>query len=179
MILYHGSKSKFEKFDLKKIGSLNGTSEGKGFYFTNNKQIASGYAENGFLYTINFKGKKSLSNDKKKLTRKQYEKLILELDQKGEYLSNFGEKEYEGLENVLAYAMEDYNNCDDDSELLGSIINAYGSSVDVLESVYNLFSYDHIYIEKAEWGNQTIVVALTPNCFEIVSVEEMKKTETV
>ena len=180
MILYHGSKAKFEKFDLKKIGSENGTSEGKGFYFTNNKQIASGYAENGYLYTIQFKGKKSLSETSLNITKEEYKQLAKKLHDLDGYLYNYGDVDSDGLENVLNEACKMcFEYSDNDSDFISEITNSSGSTRLVLELLYEMFGYDHIMIEKADWGNQTIVVALTPDCFEIVSIEEMKKTETV
>ncbi|WP_144509937.1 hypothetical protein [Bacillus sp. FJAT-22090] len=173
MELYHGSKSKFNRFDLSFIG-LNGTSEGKGFYFTNNYNIAKGYAGNGYLYTIDFHGKKALGYTDKRITENEYRQLVKELDRKGEYLSNFGDVAWDGIEKVTNEAVEiDYYGTDNDADLIGSITNAYGNSEDVLNTVYTLLGYDHIIIKEASWGNQTIVVALTNDCFNIVSIDEI------
>ena len=42
--VYHGTKTKFEKFDEDKIGK-HGLFSGKGFYFTENRKTAEGYTE--------------------------------------------------------------------------------------------------------------------------------------
>ena len=42
LVVYHGTSSKFEVFDYDKIGT-NGTSEGVGFYFTDDKSTAEDY----------------------------------------------------------------------------------------------------------------------------------------
>ena len=39
MLVYHGSKELFTEFSYSRIGT-NGTTEGQGFYFTDNLQVA-------------------------------------------------------------------------------------------------------------------------------------------
>lgn len=46
MVLYHGTKSDFASFDMKKFGTSDEGIVGKGFYFTYNPEEASGYALN-------------------------------------------------------------------------------------------------------------------------------------
>jgi hypothetical protein len=44
LVVYHGTKAQFNEFLGEKIGQ-SGTSEGVGFYFTNDKSIAAGYGD--------------------------------------------------------------------------------------------------------------------------------------
>lgn len=44
LVVYHGTKAQFEEFAGEKIGQ-SGTSEGVGFYFTNDRNIATGYGD--------------------------------------------------------------------------------------------------------------------------------------
>lgn len=44
LVVYHGTKAQFNEFLGEKIGQ-SGTSEGVGFYFTNDKNIATGYGD--------------------------------------------------------------------------------------------------------------------------------------
>lgn len=46
MVLYHGTKSDFSSFDMKRFGASDEGLVGKGFYFTYNPEEASGYALN-------------------------------------------------------------------------------------------------------------------------------------
>jgi hypothetical protein len=46
LVVYHGSKSDFDTFDIKKFGASDEGLAGKGFYFTYNPEEASGYALN-------------------------------------------------------------------------------------------------------------------------------------
>jgi hypothetical protein len=174
MIVFHGSQQLFDTFDYSKIG-LNGTSEGKGFYFTDSINIANGYGENGYLYAVEFNGKKSLSSDKKTITRQQLKKYLLALDEKTEYLSNWGDKDYEGLEKVLNEAVRgEYEQSDNDVDIISGISNACGDMETSLSLVYELLGYDSIMLD-AEWGNgQRIYIALTNDIINIVNAKELK-----
>ena len=46
MVFYHGTKSDFSHFDIKKFGASDEGLVGKGFYFTYNPEEASNYALN-------------------------------------------------------------------------------------------------------------------------------------
>ncbi|MEH7210110.1 hypothetical protein V7094_28545 [Priestia megaterium] len=171
MLTYHGSKELFETFDYSKIG-LNGTSEGKGFYFTDNKNIALGYGEEGYLYTVEFHGKKSLHSDKKTITRQQLKKYLKALDEETEYLSNWGDKYYEGLEKVLNEAVcGEFENSDNDVDLISGIANGCGDMETSLMLLHKMLGYDSI-VEDAEWGNQRLYIALTNEVIEVVDVKK-------
>jgi len=174
MIVFHGSQQLFDTFDYRKIG-LNGTSEGKGFYFTDSINIANGYGRNGYLYAVEFNGQKSLSSDKKTITRQQLKKYLLALDEKTEYLSNWGDKDSDGVEKVLNEAIRgEYEQSDNDVDLISGISNASGDIETSLSLVYELLGYDSIIVD-AEWGNdQRIYIALTNDIINIVNVKELK-----
>lgn len=175
MIVYHGSPNYFNKFDYNRIGE-NGTSEGFGFYFTDKKHIAENYVGKGYLYTVQLTGKE-LSGTKLTITEKQFKQLATRLNDEEGYLSNFGEIEYEGFENVLQYAVDlEYDSSDNDAELIGGIINAYGSKENVLQAVYDMFGYGYVKDDNCNWGNskgnQTVYVALVNEVINIVEIQE-------
>jgi ADP-Ribosyltransferase in polyvalent proteins len=174
MLVYHGSKELFEVFDYSKIGT-NGTMEGKGFYFTDSIGVASGYGDNGYLYTVEFNGKKSLDSEKKTITRQQLKKYLLVLHEETDYLSNWGEVGYEGLEKVLNEAVRgEYEQSDNDVDIISGIANASGNMEVSLSLVYKVLGYDSIVLD-AEWGNgQKLYIALTNDIIKIVDVKELK-----
>lgn len=172
MKLYHGSPSKFDQFKPDFMRT-NGTAEGIGFYFTTDKDIAEGYAHEGYLYTVEINGHKALSSEEITLTYEEVEKLILALDEKDEYLSNYGDKEWEGFEKVLNEAVNStFDFCDNDVEIISGIYNTNGEDKEVLSMVYDLLGYDHYVVETPTWGEgQKIVIALTNEIIDILEVE--------
>lgn len=177
MKVYHGSPARFDKFDYSRIGT-NGTSEGKGFYFTDSKGIAEGYGQDGYLYTVNFKGKKSLSSDSLTISREELKTFLIELDKETDFLSNWGEVSFEGLEKVLDNAIRgEYDTSDNDVDLISGIANSCGDMEASLTILHKLFGFDSIVMD-ADWGNgQKIYIALIQDVIEIVEVKELKKKE--
>lgn len=176
MLVFHGSKELFNVFDYNKIG-LNGTMEGIGFYFTNKRAVAESYAKGGgHLYTVEFNGKKMLHGDKKTITRQQLKDYLKALDEKTEYLSNWGDKEYEGFEKVLMEAVRgEYEQSENDVDLISGIVHASGNAEVSLTLLYQLLGYDSIVVD-AEWGgSQRLYIALTNDIIKIVEVQEVKK----
>ena len=58
-VAYHGSPHKFDKFSLEHLGSGEGAQVyGWGLYFTDLKEIASGYADKLTKHSIYVNGKK-------------------------------------------------------------------------------------------------------------------------
>lgn len=173
MKVYHGSNQLFDKFDYEEIGT-NGTSEGQGFYFTDNEDVAHGYGQNGYIYTAEFNGKKSLSSNSKTITRKQLAIYLTELNNQVDYLSNWGEVDYDGFDKVLKDAVEgEYDNNDNDVDIICGIANSCGDMETSLKLIYKLFGYDCIICD-AEWDNQRLYIALVNDIIKIEKVEQVR-----
>ncbi len=104
-----------------------GTSEGIGYYFTDDKNIAEGYTygtEN--LYEVFLNIKKPLTLKQKKIIKQQLKKIMLEfLKLDKEALSNYGDMEYEGKDKILNEAVNsEYEYSDNDVDLIASLGNA-------------------------------------------------------
>lgn len=173
MIVYHGSKEKFDVFDYHKIGS-NGTSEGKGFYFTDNVDIAKNYGRNGYLYTVDFHGKKSLHSEQKTITKEELKVYLLALNEETDYLSNWGDIAYEGVEKVINRAIQgEYEQSENDVDIIAGIANASGNMEISLSLVYSVLGYDSIIVD-AEWGNeQRLYIALTNDIITILDIKKL------
>lgn len=171
MMVYHGSPAQFEQFDYSKMGTQ-GTQEGKGFYFTDTPRIAKGYAQGGFLYSVNWKGIKPLSSENLTITRNEFKEYLIELDKQTDYLSNWGDVEYEGLSKVLESALSgEYRYAENDVDLICGVANASGSEETALRLAYEILGFDSI-VTSAEWGGeQTLYIALVPDAFDIVDVQ--------
>lgn len=174
MYVYHGSNSLFDVFDYDKIGT-NGTSEGIGFYFTDNKKVARGYGENGYLYTIEFNHKKTLSHETKTIKKTELKEYLVALNEETQYLTNWGDIEYEGYQKVLNRAVDsEFDGSDNDVDLIAGICNASGNTEISLTMLYQILGYDSIVL-KAEWNEQKLYIALTNDILKIVKVEKIGK----
>lgn len=175
LVVYHGTKAVFTEFDRAKVG-LNGSQEGQGIYFTDNKDFAEGYSnEKGQLLEGYLNIKKPLSDNERTLTKKQVESIIRKLDPSGdELLSNYStdsryygtakhEMWYESalretLDSVMKY-------CDTDSEIMAELSNAGAGSENVLKVLFDQFGYDG-YIVKGKYKDTNVYVAFDSSQFK-------------
>ena len=188
-VCYHGSLATFNEFSYDYLG-LNGTAEGKGFYFTDNKFYAEGFSSekpNAKLYNVYLNIKKPLSTDKITITPKQVEKLILSIDKNGDnYLSAWGDVNYEGFNTVLQRALKNefsYNT--NDVDLIHSIRNAGGFDyIPFYEALRKAAGYDGIIQQfnndtEAKNLKGTVFVAFTPNQIKEVSNKVPTKSNDI
>lgn len=158
---YHGTPKDFQEFSYEFMGT-HGTSEGFGFYFTSDKNIATGYANGGVVKEVMLTINKPLSYDRLTISPKNLSLFLRKLDPDGQgYLSNWGESALEGYNNVVNHAVkEELSGSDNDVDLISGIINSAGRNP---ESIYPILKqtlgYDGIIVNKPSWGgNQTIYI---------------------
>lgn len=175
MKVYHGSQFLFEEFNGDFIGK-NANSEGKGFYFTDDKRIAEGYAgKDGFVYEVLFNGKKPLSSDTITITKSQLRTFLRAIHEEYDYLNDWGDVESDGIERVLSVAVEgELNGSDSDVDVIAGICNLVGDNGGVLDVLYHTLGFDSIIVTAA-WGRQdfeqTLYIALVTDIIEIVNIE--------
>ena len=161
LVVYHGSPNTFDTFNLDKVGAQ-GSTEGHGFYFTADREIAQGYAERrdqgeGKLYEVYLKIENPYSNEKRTITKTDVRKILSLLHKKDpEYaLSNYGDIAYEGLNKVLNIAVESENEAETDTDLIGSLVNGGIAPLEsVLKAVYDITGKDGVI---TSWENGTPV----------------------
>ena len=71
MVVYHGSNNEFTKFDTARIGSSTGTSDGRGFYFTTDKDYANSFGKDGNVLSVFLNIDNPLSLKEKTITKRQ------------------------------------------------------------------------------------------------------------
>lgn len=143
-VVYHGSNAQFTVFDTAKIGSTTGTADGRGFYFTTDKDYARGFVTpSGKLFGVFLNIENPLSYDRKTITRAQLKKILKEADkvefaQEGEHymLSNYADYTVVGIDVAINEASNlEYGYADNDVELIGSLIGGSGSFELIMNAV--------------------------------------------
>lgn len=127
-VLYHGTPNEFTKFSYDFIGS-NGTALGKGFYLTDNIDVAESYTtrdgKQGKVMKVYANITKPMSLKEKSISKNDFKKFIEAVDKKtdNQFLSDYGDIDYEGYDNVLNTALDSYNYSDNDVDLIHDILN--------------------------------------------------------
>lgn len=168
VVAYHGSNSNFDTFDSRYIGTT-GTHEGFGFYFTTNKDITKSFGN--IIYTCELTINKLISNSKKTIKLAQLKKIVLHVNKltDGVLLSNYGDVEYEGINNVLSEALRSiYDSSDTDTEIFGDMVNSCGSYDDVANA-FVAIGYNAMIEDNPDWGgNQKVIVMFNANDIKIL-----------
>lgn len=146
MVAYHGSNNEFTKFDTARIGSSTGTSDGRGFYFTTDKDYANSFGKDGNVLSVFLNIDNPLSLKEKTITKQQLFDIIKRIDEKevaadGEhwFISNYANYYDVGIDGAIREAAEsEYPYSDNDVELVNSLISASGNFKDVVSSVYEI-----------------------------------------
>ena len=146
MVAYHGSNNEFTKFDTARIGSSTGTSDGRGFYFTTDKDYANSFGKDGNVLSVFLNIDNPLSLKEKTITKRQLFDIIKRIDEKevaadGEhwFISNYANYYDVGIDGAIREAAEsEYPYSDNDVELVNSLISASGNFKDVVSSVYEI-----------------------------------------
>ena len=146
MVVYHGSNNEFTKFDTARIGSSTGTSDGRGFYFTTDKDYAYSFGKDGNVLSVFLNIDNPLSLKEKTITKQQLFDIIKRIDEKevaadGEHwlISNYANYYDVGIDGAIREAAEsEYPYSDNDVELVNSLISASGNFKDVVNSVYEI-----------------------------------------
>ena len=121
-VMYHGTAVRFDVFDRKKIGSVNGTAAGFGFYF-GTKSRAETYGTTVLKCSLDLM--QPVSNKRITLPMDVIRALLTDSG----YMDNY-ERLSDALRDILS-------GCTSDTEIIGDIINATGSYI-VLDLLRNI-----------------------------------------
>lgn len=165
-VVYHGSNAQFTVFDTAKIGSTTGTADGRGFYFTTDKDYARGFVTpSGKLFGVFLNIDNPLSYDRKTITKAQLKKILKEADkvefaQEGEHymLSNYADYTVVGIDGAINEASNlEYGYADNDVELIGSLIGGSGSFELIMNAVQKVTGKSGMIAPKANDTTHYIV----------------------
>lgn len=138
LVVYHGTNADFDTFDYDKIGT-NGTSEGVGFYFTDDIETAEGYKkQNGSLKKCYVSIQKPLGHDTHFLSYEDVKNIIqktaelqseeYEEELRDSFVSNYADTYSMDFEYAVeATADMIYSEDKNDTDILGEIAYSAGS----------------------------------------------------
>lgn len=164
-IAYHGSPKEFQDFSYEYLGST-GTAEGFGFYFTSDKNVAKMFSEGNPLKKAILDIKKPLNSTQYTISKPEFSTFLKTLDPTGkEYLSNWGESNYEGYEKVLNIAIEgEMSGSNNDVDLISGIIQGSGRGPETIYKILKqTLGYDGIIVNKPSWGGNQIIYIVFNN----------------
>lgn len=172
MLVYHGSNNLFTEFDYSRMGET-GTGEGQGFYFTDSLDVANMYSEKGgYIYEVEFLGKKSLNSEKITLKRSEIKKVLLALHSEADILWDWEDIGSYGLNKVLNIAIDNVLTCKSDVDIYGGLCNSSGDTKLVAETFYKVLGYDSIVTKVPYGNNHTVYVATIPDVIKIINVTQ-------
>lgn len=147
MVVYHGSSALFWVFDHH-FSMQNGAVEGRGFYFTRDKNKAAGYkTKNGKLFEVYLRLQKPLSPDELTITKAELEKIIRAVDTNGDYVANYatdgigypGKTWYNKAVHRTVNAI--YDSSDNNADIVAEIYIMFGQG-DALAKITEATGYD-------------------------------------
>jgi len=155
LVVYHGTRDmEFEVFDYAKIGQQ-GRSEGQGFYFTSDPDVAAGYGYRGRVIQAYLSIQKPMELNQKGFDEDTLRDIlwrIAELEHEYDpeisiddgYLSNFG-----GLEGAVELVSQD----EEALEQLGGVVGAGVDPEFVNKAVTEVTGYDGVHVPGG-FGNR-------------------------
>jgi len=161
--LYHGGPDGFFKFDWRRMGEQ-GTSEGKGFYFTNEKDVAAGYSSRhgGRLLEVYLKSGTRLDGKKNTIPAAKWKSILLDIhktaeEQDGEGSSplwNFDDVGSYGANRVATKAAQDLvRYSESDVDLIAGLIHA-GADPQMVYDAVEAHTGKTGILEKDAWDKQ-------------------------
>ena len=184
LTVYHGSPSKFTVFDHNRMNA-HGNSHGRGFYFTEDKNMAEGYEKDGGQLLKGYLNiEKPLSEEKVTIKKPDLLKLIkatCEAEAKAlvedggydsvrealpdtwvsNYVYTYGmsmNDAYREVANII------YSDADNDVDIIAEVTNGGAGNENTLKLTHDILGYDGVIYTNAD-GNHEFV-ALTSNQFK-------------
>ena len=184
LVVYHGTKAQFEEFAGEKIGQ-SGTSEGVGFYFTTDENIAKGfgdvmsvylklekpiYAYSQVFLAEDYDGDLDIMEANAEMIKEASMRVLDDLKAKGyefydettaQMADIYTETDYDSLVNTIELYIKDGIKAEDYDE--NQLYN------DIREAVIKEFKFDGFKTKGYGSSNATVYVALLPT--QIKSVD--------
>lgn len=179
MKLYHGSDQKFNTFSLDNLGK-NGKEQGAGVYLSPNRELAEMYSENkahidkGYLYTVQLQLDRALSLEKRTVSEKELSEIVDYLETNStDFLSNYGDVDYSGYEDIKVEAIELLNDNENDIDLFNDLVNTSGDNTTVVNAFDDVGNYTHAVAQNQTRLDDEVCIVFDPNRINIEECEEV------
>jgi hypothetical protein len=171
-VWYHGSKTDFDKFDLKYAITKNSVAKhGPGFYLSDSKKDAEMFvymrATDGFIKDIKLTNSNNIKDSSDKFTQKTVNYLIDNIPEKDIVMSNWDENETVALKK-LKYSIT--NNSKNIEELIINVWNECYVGYEIeLCNILQKLKIDGILVKNED---STWLVCYNPNILKIINTEK-------
>lgn len=161
---YHGSPKKFSKFDMS-TAEKGHAEAGAGIYFTTDKSEAIGYAEHGYLYTVNIQFRKMVdTKPNSKPKRKRIEELVSNAPDEDDIL-NWGSLD-NAVDSIIQYSKSEQDAFDQ------VWYDFYRGNVSKYLKGMVKLGFDGFYVDKQFKGIYHAVV-FNPKSIQDIEVEKI------
>lgn len=184
-VLYHGTPNEFSKFSYEHLGT-NGTLLGKGFYLTDDINVAQAYAnkgENGKVMELYADIKKPLKWGETSISKQQYKNFVEAINEATEgrlfadYSGEFYEKGSKEYNSTLNDILMDYEYGGDDIDLVSGILNATGMAWDKgYKILKDTTGYDGIIVTTDVYDSGEGNVYIPFQSYQIKNVDNINPT---
>jgi hypothetical protein len=171
--VWHGGADGFNVFDWSRIGEQ-GTTEGKGFYFSNDRDLAAGYADRhgGRLLRVYLRSGKPINGKKQTITQSKWRQILRLIHAESEKydegtspLWNYADIGSDGLDKAINEAVANTTEfSDSDVDAISGFINGGADPQITYDAIYKLTGMTGI-VESEAWGRDghTIQIATSAN----------------
>ena len=184
-VLYHGTPNEFSKFSYEHLGT-NGTLLGKGFYLTDDINVAQAYAnkgENGKVMELYADIKKPLKWGETSISKQQYKNFVEAINEATEgrlfadYSGEFYEKGSKEYNSTLNDILMDYEYGGDDIDLVSGILNATGMAWDKgYKILKDTTGYDGIIVTTDVYDSGEGNVYIPFQSYQIKNIDNINPT---
>lgn len=173
-VLYHGTPNEFTQFNYDFIGT-NGTAFGKGFYLTDDINIAKSYTgNNGNVMELYANITNPMSLKEITISKNDFKKFVSEIAKQDEYwIYDYGDIDREGFNKVLNYAVDlNYDGETNDVDLIHGILNTSTLGWEEGFRVLNkTLGYDGVIANEFGEGKSNVYVPFFPEQIKAITNE--------
>ena len=132
------------------------------------------HIDKGYLYTVQPQLDRALSLEKRTVSEKELSEIVDYLETNStDFLSNYGDVDYSGYEDVKAEAIELLNDNENDIDLFNDLVNTSGDNTTVVNAFDDVGNYTHAVAQNQTRLDDEVYIVFDPNRINIEECEEV------